>query len=142
MDDGEKMLVDLLGVRVRVPREPDMTLARILLKETKDDVALDHGLKIEEQYLHIHPSHPSLVENIDRLKSWSGVDVKKTFKNDPGGHHFAKQPLVVQRHAAYGPSRFQGSLARSWVSRFSPRTESGAYRLYKEDDDPQEDIPF
>ena len=41
MDDGEKMLVDLLGVRVRVPREPDMTLARVLLTGDKDDVALD-----------------------------------------------------------------------------------------------------
>ena len=92
MDDGEKMLVDLLGVRVRVPREPDMTLARVLLTGDRDDVALDHGLKIEDQDLHIHPSHPSLVENIDRLKSWSGVDIKNTFKKIPGAS-LRKQPL-------------------------------------------------
>ena len=92
MDDGEKMLVDLLGVRVRVPREPDMTLARVLLTGDKDDVALDHGLKISEGQLHIHPSHPSLIEYMSRSRSWSGVNVQKTLEKIPGAT-IRSQPL-------------------------------------------------
>ena len=84
LDDGERMLTDLLGVRVRVPKEPDMTLARVLLKGDQDGVALDHGLKIEDQVLHIHPSHPSLAGHLAKIRDWSGVDIKKTLKQIPG----------------------------------------------------------
>ena len=92
MDDGERMLLDLLGVRVRVPKEPEMTLARILLTGDPDDIALDHGLKIHEKQLQVHPLHPVLVECLAKMRSWGNVDVQKTLEQIPGAS-IRDQPL-------------------------------------------------
>ena len=92
MDDGEKMLLDLLGVRVRVPQLPEQTLARILLQGDPHDIALDHGLKIQDEQLQLHPLHPVLVESLAKMRAWGSVDVKKTLLQIPGSS-LRDQPL-------------------------------------------------
>ena len=111
MDEGERMLLDILGIRVRVPQAPDMTLARVLLNGDKDDIAEDHGVKTDSNsgFLYIHPDHPTLVEKLARNQRWSHVDVKKTLLQIAGtkmrdqplrfGGTFRRRPVIVPKEA-------------------------------------------
>ena len=85
LDDGERMLLDLmLGFRIRIPGDPDTTLARILLQGDDKDVALDYGVRIIGDILHIHPSHKGVVSGLQKKPEWSNVNVKKTLLSIPG----------------------------------------------------------
>ena len=84
MDDGERMLFYIMGVRVRVPKDPDRSLAAILKSGDDDSIALDHGVKLQGSVLHIHPEHPELTVRLSKTEAWINVNIQKTLLQIPG----------------------------------------------------------
>ena len=131
MDDGERMLFDILGMRVRVPQNPDQTLARVLLNGDPEKIGQDHGLKVDddEGVLHVHPEHPTLVEKLSRTPKWSHVDVKNTLLQIPGATMRA-QPLYF------------GTLRRRSVKVPKAACDKLGLEIFTGSVEMQDDIPF
>ena len=133
MDDGERMLFDILGIRFRVPKEPDRSLASILKSGDGDGIAIDYGLKRDGGVLHIHPSHPELTSRLSKTESWSNVNIKRTLLQIPGAT-ISDNPL------------FFGALRRRSVQ--IPKSACNKMGLdifgevYEPEDSQEDELPF